>query len=376
MNFTCKSDAGAEQDTKAAQPLTSGFMVSTFKHYDTPQQFTVMERYNVEYKTSGTAWDGNVRPYWDYTGVDGQYEKFWDYSAFPYRFNAVSPYPAVPSDVILTDKELRLQNATYSMQTVHNGLVSPENAAAEPFLVAQVQRNADGKDFDYMATSIGKEPYEGPKEINATSYARNRYVALPFHHLNSKVRFGIYCTAPWVTAHPLYIEGLTIKVASSDFVTQATGYRADGIPSKGYSWYNGTANSGFQAPARVADPGTQLLRFDGGKEVADNDLSLHQGRSSAYWLQCPDGIMQIPQTGVQLWASLVLKTMDGAVKKTFTNVLIRMEDGTTTYDWVSGYVNTYYLVIGDIEDELEIEFTCTLTPWEDVSGSLSTDLEQ
>lgn len=372
MNFTCKSDAGAEQDTKAAQPLTSGFMVSTFKHYDTPQQFTVMERYNVEYKTSGTAWDGNVRPYWDYTGVDGQYEKFWDYSAFPYRFNAVSPYPADPSDVILTDKQLHLQNATYKMQTVHNGLVSPENAAAEPFLVAQVQRNADGKDFDYMATSIGKDPY-GPKEINATSYARNRYVALPFHHLNSKVRFGIYCTAPWVTAHPLYIEGLTVRVVSTNFATQATGYSASGN-----TWYNGTEHSGFENVVKVNDSQLpQLLRFDGGKEVADNDLSLHQGHASAYWLQCPDGIMQIPQHDVELRVSLRLMRMDNdELYKEFTDVLIRMEDGTTRYNWLSGFVNTYYLVIGEIQDELEIEFTCSLLPWEDVGGSLSTDLEQ
>lgn len=382
LNFTCKSEAGTESSgmqqtpaSKAAQPLTSGFMVSTYKHFGTAQQHPVMERYDVEYKTSGTAWDGNVRPYWDYTGVEGQYEKYWDFSALPYRFNAVSPYPADPSNVTLTDHQLIL-NTAYKMQTVNNGLVSPGDDAAEPYLVAQVQRNADGRDFDYMATSMADNP-SSPKEINAASLTLNRYVALPFHHLNSKVRFGIYCTAPWATANPLYIQDLTVKVVSLNFVTSAGGYSANGNSSTDYSWYLGTGNSGFTG-LTVADPSTQpqLLRFDGGKEVADNDLSLHQGRSSAYWLQCPDGIMQIPQNDVQLQVSLKIMNMDGTLKKEFNDVPIRMEDGTDRYNWISGYINTYYLIIGDIDDELEIEFTSTLAPWEDISGSLSTDLEK
>lgn len=378
MGFTCLAQDNENQGaTKATQPLTTGFMVSTFKAFATPKQYTVMERYNVEYKTSGTAWDGNVRPYWDYTKVEGQYEKYWDFSAFPYRFNAVSPYPADPSEVTLTDTALELRNAVYGMQSVHNGLVTPSNAQVEPFLVAQVQRGTDGRDYDYMATSNGTS--EGPKPFNNASLARNRYVSLPFHHLNSKVRFGLYCTAPWATANPLYIEDLTIKVISPNFVTRATGYSATGTGSKGYTWYDGTANSGFVTVDKVTDPAThtQLLRFDGGKDVSENDLSLHQGHASAYWLQCPDGIMQIPQVDVQLRVSLKIRRMDNdELYKEFTDVLIRMEDGTDRYTWQSGYVNTYYLIIGEIQDELEIEFTCTLTPWEDVSGSLTTDLEK
>lgn len=381
LGFTCLSQDNENQsatkavyDTKAAQALTTGFIVSTFKSYATSKQFTVMERYNVEYKTSGTAWDGNVRPYWDYTKVPGQYEKYWDYSAFPYRFNAVSPYPANPEDVILTDKNLELRNATYGMQTVINGFVAPSSAEVEPYIVAQVQRDPDGRDYDYMATSNGTT---GPKLFNNASLARNRYVSLPFHHLNSKVRFGLYCTAPWATANPLYIEDVTIRVVSPNFVTQATGYTAEGDQSTGYSWYNGSENSGFGSIVKVNDSDLpQLLRFDGGKDIADNDLSLHQGRASAFWMQCPDGIMQIPQKDVQLRVSLKVMKMDGTLYKEFTDVLIRMDDGTTKYTWQSGYVNTYYLIIGDIQDELEITFTCTLTPWEDVTGSLSTDLEK
>lgn len=381
MNFTCIMDDSETTHnapaTRAAQPLTTGFMVSTFKAYNSTLQHTVMDCYNVEYKTSGTAWDGNVRPYWDYTGVSGQYEKFWDYSAFPYRFHAISPYPANTTGFVLSGKKLTIP-ATYTMQSSHNGMVTPANDVAEPHLVAQVQRDGDGRDYDHLAVTH-------PREINTGSQTRNRYVALPFHHLNSKVRFGIYCTSLWTTANPLYIEGLSVRVCSRDFVTQANGYSAEGATDSALgstdsdnTWYIGTGNSGFQGLTQVTDltTHTELLRFDGGKDVPDNDLSLHQGRSSAYWLQCPGGIMQIPQQDVILMVSLKLMRMDGTLYKEFTDVPIRMEDGTLQYNWLSGCIHTYYLIIGDIDDKLEISFTATLTPWEDVSGSLSTDLEQ
>lgn len=86
--------------------------------------------------------------------------------------------------------------------------------------------------------------------------------------------------------------------------------------------------------------------------------------------------MQIPQEGVTLCVSFQLCTMDGNVYKTFNDIPIQMEDGTRQYNWLSGYIHTYYLIIGDIEDKLELTFTATLTPWEDISGSLTTDLEQ
>lgn len=375
MKFTCLTDdSEQEHNTRAdAQPLTTDFMVSTYKAYSLATQFPVMANYHVEYKTSGTAWDGTMRPYWDYTGVSGQYEKFWDYSAFPYRFHAIAPYPTNPANITLGDKSLSI-NATYSYQTVHNGMVTPTDRVAEPYIVAQVQRNTDGRDYDHLATTPNKE-------INTSSTTRNRYVSLPFHHLNSKVRFGIYSTSPWTTANPLYIEGLTVKVASSNFVTQAAGYEAGLTPGDRISensWYIGTGNSAFTGLTKVTDPTphTELLRFDGGKEISDNNLTLHQGKSSAYWLQCPDGIMQIPQEDVILHVSLKLMKMDGTLYKEFTDVPIRMEDGTYKYNWLSGYIHTYYLIIGDIEDKLELTFTATLTPWEDISGSLTTDLEK
>ena len=375
LNFTCLTEDSEREhsSTRAAQLLNTDFRVSTYKAYNTTNQHPVMTDYHVEYKTSGTAWDGNIRPYWDYTKVSGQYEKYWDYSAFPYRFHAVAPNPTNPSSVTLGDASLSI-TSPYTMQSVHNGMVTPTDRQAEPYIVSQVQRQTDGRDYDFLAT-------DHPREINTTSTTRNRYVALPFHHLNSKVRFGIYSTSPWTTANPLYIQDLTISAYSPGFVTSASGYSASfvlGHPESEQSWYIGTGNSGFHDLTQVQLPTThtQLLRFDGGKEVTDNDLSLHQGRASAYWLQCKDGLMQIPQEHVQLCVSFKLCTMDGNEYKTFNDIPIQMEDGTRQYNWLSGYIHTYYLIIGDIEDRLEITFTATLTPWEDITGSLTTDLEQ
>lgn len=359
LAFTClKQDV--EQTTRAqSQALTTDFMVSTYKAFSTTSQQTVMQKYEVEYRTSGTAWDGTVRPYWDYTQVDGQYEKYWDYSAFPYRFHAIAPYPVDPSAITLSDKSLTINNP-YKMQTSLNGLVTP--ADAEPHLVAQVQRDGLGNDLDVFAN----------KDITGENHTANRYVSLPFHHLNSKVRFAIYCTAPWATANPMYIEGLTLTATSPNFVTQASGYT---IANDTDSWYRGTQNSGFIGLTKQDN--VQLFRFDGGVELQDNDLSLHQGQSSAYWMQCPDGIMQIPQEDVSIRASLKLRMRDdGSLKKEFDNIIVRLDDGVTSYDWQSGYIYTYYLIIEEVGEKLEISFTCTLTPWEDVTGSLSTDLEQ
>lgn len=362
-------------------PLTQGFMVSCWKAYGYGNQHIVMEDYNVEYKTSGTAWDGTQRPYWDYTTVPGQYQRFWDYSNFPYRFHAITPYPADPNSITLGDVSLSIP-ASYSMQTVLNGMVTPSDRSAEPYMVAQVQRGLSGEDTDLLATD------ETKRTINSSSTTRNRYVALPFHHLNSKIRFGIYTTSLWATDNPLYINNLSIHVSSPNFVTTATGYEATlsnkSLPgsiqdnlSESYTWYRRSGNSGFTG-LEYDNSNIELLHFDGGVEITDNDLSLHQGRASAYWLQCPEGIMQIPQRGVSMTVSFNLyRRDDGSLYKTFSNVPIRLEGTNEThYDWISGYMHTYYLIINGIEEQLEITFTATLTPWEDISGSLSTDLEQ
>ena len=369
MNFTCQIQDDVPTTATRATALTTGFMVSTYKSYAlTDKQQTVMDRYTVEYKTSGTAWDGNVRPYWDYTQVSGQIQRYWDFSNFPYRFHAVAPCPADKSAVKLTDKEVRLDKG-YSYQTVTDGVVSPSNADAEPYMLAQVHRAADGVDTDILAQD------DQHRNINTSSTSLNREVKMPFHHLNSKVRFAVYCLSPWVTANYLYVKDLTVNVTSSDFVTSASGFEATCTESS--SWRPDVSPFGFTGLTKAASSST-LLSYSGmsnGTPLQDNDLRENQTQKTANFLQCKDGIMQIPQNGVKMTVSLKLLKADKSDYKTLTDVPIKLDD-TEVFDWKPGYIYTYYLVIGGIPDKLEIEFTCTLTPWEDITGSLSTDLEQ
>ena len=369
MNFTCQIQDDVPTTATRATALTTGFMVSTYKSYAlTDKQQTVMDRYTVEYKTSGTAWDGNVRPYWDYTQVSGQIQRYWDFSNFPYRFHAVAPCPADKSAVKLTDKEVRLDKG-YSYQTVTDGVVSPSNADAEPYMLAQVHRAADGVDTDILAQD------DQHRNINTSSTSLNREVKMPFHHLNSKVRFAVYCLSPWVTANYLYVKDLTVNVTSSDFVTSASGFEATCTESS--SWRPDVSPFGFTGLTKAASSST-LLSYSGmsnGTPLQDNDLRENQTQKTANFLRCKDGIMQIPQDGVKMKVSLKLLKADKSDYKTLTDVPIKLDD-TEVFDWKPGYIYTYYLVIGGIPDKLEIEFTCTLTPWEDITGSLSTDLEQ
>ena len=370
MNFTCQIQDDVPTTATRATALTTGFMVSTYKSYAlTDKQQTVMDRYTVEYKTSGTAWDGNERPYWDYTQVSGQIQRYWDFSNFPYRFHAVAPCPADKSAVKLTDKEVRLDKG-YSYQTVTDGVVSPSNADAEPYMLAQVHRAADGVDTDILAQD------DQHRNINTSSTSLNREVKMPFHHLNSKVRFAVYCLSPWVTANYLYVKDLTVNVTSSDFVTSASGFEATCTESS--SWRPDVSPFGFTGLTKAASSST-LLSYSGmsnGTPLQDNDLRENQTQKTANFLQCKDGIMQIPQDGVKMTVSLKLLKANQRDYKILADIPIKLDDNTDVFNWKPGYIYTYYLVIGGILDKLEIEFTCTLTPWEDISGSLSTDLEQ
>ena len=80
--------------------------------------------------------------------------------------------------------------------------------------------------------------------------------------------------------------------------------------------------------------------------------------------------------------SMNIYEADGTPYQSFTDVPIEYElDGTrhTRHTWQSGYLYTYYLVLGKegtTPNKLSLDFTCTLTPWEDITGNLSTDLEQ
>lgn len=371
MRFTCNV-----QETSAATRapyLQSDFVVSTYKSFKQTGQQTVMDSYHVEHYTSGSDWYGNITSNWNYVGVDGQIERYWDYGSFPYRFNAIAPYKlADKSKLTLTDNSLVI-NAPYKMQTWRDGVKdNADDRVAEPFWVAQVQRAPDGKDMDIMT---------GKEIPNASSTSLNRYVALPFHHLNSKVRFALYTTSHWATAHPIYVRNLSIKVVSENFVTGAAGYAATGD-----SWYKGTGNSGFTGLTKAPATGTELIHYTGvgsdNKPLQGNDLSQWQTKQTAFWFDCKDGLMQIPQEGVQMKVSMDLYLVDGddLLDVPLHDIPVKVSlDGSEPTDlnnWQSGNIYTYYLIIDNVGEKLEIHFTATLTPWEDISGSLSTDLEQ
>lgn len=356
------TNAGVEQQskagTKAASSLNTGFMVNCWKLFGQgDNQQTVMNGFVVDYKLIGSDWDGNVRAQWNYVGVNGQSERYWDYSAYPYRFHAVAPCPPLPATGFEFSEQQLTIPAPYLAQTCKNGSVSPTDV--EPYLVAQVARAQDGKDSDVFAG----------KEINNATTARNREVALPFHHLNCMVRFGVYALGEWITAQHIYIEGLKVDVVSNDFVTRAAGYSASG------AWHIEAGNAGFYGLSKSPSALT-LLQFDGGSSVEGNDLNQHQGKSSAYFLQCQGGLAQIPQQEVQMTVSFRLMNGDGSLYRQYSNVPVKLEDSpSTNHSWISGYMHTYYLIL-EFKEKLELSFTCTLAQWEDVSGSLSTDLEK
>lgn len=390
MRFTTAKESQQTRTRATDNTLHSGFMVSCYKHYAETNQQTVMPQYEVRYHVTGDAWNGRTYSSWTYDDVNGQYLRYWDYSAYPYRFHAIAPYPANASGFVLSDKSLTIP-VPYYAQTCHNGMVTPSDNTAEPHLVSQVQRNTDGKDYDAFIMSYDKS------ELNNSSTMKNRDVWMPFHHLNMKTRFAVYHTTQWLTANHTYIQNLTVSVVSTPFATRATGYEATvsdrsdpGSPEPdangiGNTWYRSTGNSGFTGVGTVTPSGNEpheIFRFDGGIEVPGNDLRDCQTRKTAYFLQCPAGIMQIPQENVRMVVSFDIMNADGTLKKAFSNVPVRLElddnPGTYqyTFNWQSGYIHTYYLVIGEIDEKLEITFTATLTPWEDIYGSLSTDLEQ
>ena len=379
LSFTCRLDeSGVEQTTRASSLLTSDFRASVYKAFATAKQQTVMNGYHVEYKTTGTAWDGNVRPYWDYTTVAGQHQKYWDYQNFPYRFHAVAPYTAATSEVAFDDTDLTI-NAPYYYQTCHNGTVQTRDAMgtittakAEPYIISQLQRRTDGTDQDLLARRS--------TTINNQTTTKHREVWMPFHHLNSKIRFAVYSLHPWLSANYTYITDLSVKVSSSNFSTTATGYHASCNATGNWRVsppYDGT--NGFTGVTKTSGPGPEIFRFDGGPGVAGNDLRTAQTQATAYFLQCKDGFMQIPQKDVEMTVSCTLRRGDGSVYKTYTDIPVSLLlDGSYQphHDWLPGYIYTYYLVISGVDDKLELQFTCTLTDWDDIPGSLSTDLEQ
>lgn len=360
MRFSTQDSDLESSATKASTPLREGFMVSCWKSFGDSDQQTVMGDYQVIYKTS--AWYNSSQ--WGYVGSAGefyqdQYEKYWDYANFPYRFHAISPAPVSGGSKIsgfrLTDSELVIPTSVeFKMQTLSNvgGVltVQPASTASpkpEPYIVAQVHRDELGKDTDIISGL----------QINDASDTKNRSVAIPFHHLTSKIRFGIYTTSLG-TASAL-ISDVKVVVKSSDFVTSAKGYRSD-LSS------NNMLQGAFTST--VKSTSTDLVLVDTGSTgLTGNDMADCKSKTTAFWCGTKDGLLQIPQENVQMYISFKVGTRE------FSGTIT--VDSNSLFTWTENNIYTYYIIVSSLIP-LEIEFTATLEPWQDISGALETDIEK
>lgn len=366
--------------------LQQNFMVSTYKNFGTANQQTVMPMYEVNYEQY-TASNGEPTS-WNYISSDTnhqfyqtQYEKYWDYSAFPYRFHAVSPAPVENGQLtpgfILSDTELNIPTK-FILQTSKNGLTTE---GRETCMVSQVERKENGRDYDLLDTD---DDGIYPKEINSNGgLSKTRSVALPFHHLGCKVRFAIYVSPEVGEGDSHKVLDVKIKVKSSDFVTAAK-YKAD--------LSSGTAMEGSFYDKDTSSDGVTLLEIESGANQTGNDLYLANQRSNAYWFECKDGIMQIPQKDVQLTISCLIEgrfedenlgEYIGEYTE-FKDVPIVMKDThQDSYTWEMNTIYTYYIIVSPFRttDPIypigneELQFTCTVEPWIEVTGSLDTGLE-
>lgn len=369
--------------TRAANTayLTQGFLVSCWKGFGGSRQAWVMDRYEVRYKIDTWA---NLSK-WDYVGsaADGFYktqvQRYWDDNAFPYRFYAISPCPphADIAGFNLTDQNLTMPTGvTYAYQTCSNGLLT---AGAEPYMPAQVecQSGLNTSDIDLLDgnASIGKNRTE-----NGATTLYDRYVALPFHHITSKVRFAIYNNYLKETPDEFTIYNIKVKVVSDDFITEGHGYTADLL---GSDMLNGSFTQTVKA-ANITE--RTLLSTDDTKK---GDLNKAVDREHAYFCECTQGMLQIPQQGVRMTISFDVYGLDyktdftspdghityDKASKTihYTDVPLK-DDNTDSYDWESNNIYTYIMKVTEFYP-LTIDFSAELTPWSHVYGSLETNLE-
>ena len=339
--------------TRASSELQTGFLVSTYKWLGNEQQ-TVMPKYEARYQSPNT---------WNLYGStsDGFYqqqdERYWDLSASSYHFYAVAPGDK-PNDVTLTDTQLRLpaeNQFEFHNETCTNGTLS--NEGKETHYVAHVERRfisgQEAHDYDKLMT--------GETEINTTSSTPTRSVALPFHHLISKVRFGLYTSVPQLPDDTWRIKSVTVKAknSSGNLITQANGYNV-----------TYTANDGnlLKGSFGVTHPSTgEVTLISTNKEINLNQCT----KQTPFYLQCEEGMCQIPQSDIKMEVTLVWSRAGGG-DETITKVLTP-PDGATTFTWEPNLFYTYYIVITETEN-IEIVLTASVTEWStitiDINGSL------
>lgn len=405
----------------ASHELEQGFMVSTYKLYGSKQQQKVMECYEASYLTTnnyhGSKWNtvGEAGAAPDYF-YQTQYERYWDLSAFPYRFHAITPCPktADNSKIItgfeLSDQELSIPGnyedpegtykyITYQSQSVSDGVVSP-SYVEDPYMIAQVERATDGTDWDLLQPQFDANGNvtATKTQITSASNTLTRQVPLRFHHINSKVRFGIYTTVSYFPVEALDIKNVRItaknpKTQWKKFITQAAEFSAT---IKGVA----VTDNFFDDTDNFFDKG-KYLSSDGSTEATliynptkKFDLKNATSRNKAYFfdipstkvgekadgtpiydnivnesgIKTPGGLLQIPQKGVELYVEFDINN---------EHYSFQLEvNGKKTFDWRASCRYTYYIVVKHLVP-FEIAFTATIEPWVTVTSSnIDTDLEQ
>lgn len=364
--------------------LTEGFLVSCWKGFGSSKQAVVMDKYEVKYKTD--AWANQSK--WDYVGstAEGYYkkqiERYWDANAFPYRFYAISPCPAAAdiAGFTLTTDKLEIPNTvSYVYQTSNNGVLT---AGAEPYMPAQVECK-DGTNIHDIDILNDNTVINKNRTDNGATTLYDRYVALPFHHLTSKVRFAIYNNYGKETPANFYISNIKVKVVSDNFITEGHGYTAN---LKSSDMLQGT----FNTTTKAANNNEKiLLQTDNSKQ---GDLNKANDREHAYFCECEDGMLQIPQTGVKMTISFDVHGLDYKEDFTstdghitydkasqtihYTDIAIKDEkNNIDAYDWESNHIYTYIMRFSEFYP-LTIDFSAELTPWTDVYGNIETNLEK
>lgn len=390
----------------ASHELEQGFMVSTYKLYGKASQQTVMYCYEASYDKTpyhGSKWntvgEAGVAPDYFY---QTQYERYWDLSAFPYRFHAITPCPktADNSNIItgfeLSDQKLtipKLNSTIYQSQSSKDGVITPEYVP-DPYLIAQVQRDADGKDWDLLQpvfNADGDLTSHKTQIVGSGSTERTRAVPLVFHHINSKVRFAIFADVDAFPAEPLTIKNVTITATNPDgpwgeFIYKVQGFisslsgsdvsffdnidygdtKTDDDPVvllKNTSKTYDLRDAFDRAHAYFFDiPSTIVGYKDGGSTPVYDDIYNSSG------IKTPGGLLQIPQKGVELFVEFDINN---------EHYSFQLEvNGNTEFDWRASCRYTYYIVVKHLVP-FEIAFTATIEPWVTVTSSnIDTDLEQ
>ena len=362
-----------------SNPLTQGFLVSCYKGIGSKDVQQVMGNYEVKYKVD--AW--NNLSCWNYVGTtaDGFYkeqlQRYWDVAAFPYQFYAVTPCPAsadIPKFVLTSSLFSMPTSAEYAYQTCDNGEVS---GGAEPYCLAQVECT----DF---SNANDKDMLAGGKTITKSASAYSRYVALPFHHLTSKVRFLIYNNYKKEIPNNFQLYNIKIKVASADYIIEGSDFAADLTA--------GTIFEGAFADVTKATDAQKVLVQTDDDATRKCDLKVAIDRDHAYDCLNPsgttsnDGLLQIPQKNVKLSFSFDVygvefdrdfSNEDGSIVYTQATKTIHYKDVLIdgTYDLEPNTINTFVIKLNEFYP-LTIDFSAELTPWTDVVGSIDTNLEK